>query len=129
MSISEAFVELRKYVSMNLVQDFISKKLNVSFEEAGHLMEGDAKDLNKRMLLVQTIATGCTSEEEAEKQICLELIHAAMKTCQTLASMDEAAKQAFLSHFKSSWTRAALDHYVAKSKVALLALIGLESQL
>lgn len=121
------FSKLSKVVSGYTVQEFVAKKLNVTFEEAKRMLMCERDGLAARLILVQTIANGCSNNEDAEKQLCLEIIQSAKKTHLAVLHLADEDKCTFISAFNCN--EDLLNSTIADSKEKLLALEDLESQL
>ena len=121
------FSKLSKVVSGYKVQEFVAKKLNVTFEEAKRMLMCERDGLAARLILVQTIANGCSNNEDAEKQLCLEIIQSAKKTHLAVLHLADEDKCTFISAFNCN--EDLLNSTIADSKEKLLALEDLESQL
>lgn len=121
------FSKLSKIVSGYKVQEFVAKKLNVTFEEAKRMLMCERDGLAARLILVQTIANGCSNNEDAEKQLCLEIIQSAKKTHLAVLHLADEDKCTFISAFNCN--EDLLNSTIADSKEKLLALEDLESQL
>ena len=121
------FSKLSKIVSGYTVQEFVAKKLNVTFEEAKRMLMCERDGLAARLILVQTIANGCSNNEDAEKQLCLEIIQSAKKTHLAVLHLADEDKCTFISAFNCN--EDLLNSTIADSKEKLLALEDLESQL
>ena len=121
------FSKLSKVVSGYKVQEFVAKKLNVTFEEAKRMLMCERDSLATRLILVQTISNGCNSNEDAEKQLCLEIIQSAKKTHLAVMRLADEDKCTFISAFNGN--EDLLNSTIATSKEKLQALEDLESQL
>lgn len=121
------FSKLSKVVSGYKVQEFVAKKLNVTFEEAKRMLMCERDSLATRLILVQTISNGCNSNEDAEKQLCLEIIQSAKKTHLAVLHLADEDKCSFISAFNCN--EDLLNSTIATSKEKLQALEDLESQL
>ena len=121
------FSKLSKIVSGYTVQEFVAKKLNVTFEEAKRMLMCERDGLAARLILVQTIANGCSNNEDAEKQLCLEIIQFAKKTHLAVLHLADEDRYTYISALNCN--EEFLSNMIADSKKKLLALEDLESQL
>ena len=121
------FSKLSKVVSGYTVQEFVAEKLNVTFEEAKRMLMCERDGLAARLILIQTIANGCSNNEDAEKQLCLETIQSAKKTHLAVLRWADEDKCTFISAFNGN--EKLLNSTIATSEETLQMLEDLESQL
>ena len=121
------FSKLSKVVSGYTVQEFVAEKLNVTFEEAKRMLMCERDGLAARLILIQTIANGCSNNEDAEKQLCLEIIQSAKKTHLAVMRLADEDKCTFIRAFNCN--EDLLNRTIAVSKDTLQMLEDPDFQL
>ena len=121
------FSKLSKVVSGYTVQEFVAEKLNVTFEEAKRMLMCERDGLAARLILIQTIANGCSNNEDAEKQLCLETIQSAKKTHLAVLRWTDEDKCTFISAFNGN--EELLNSTIATSEETLQMLEDPDFQL
>lgn len=121
------FSKLSKVVSGYTVQEFVAEKLNVTFEEAKRMLMCERDGLAARLILIQPIANGCSNNEDAEKQLCLETIQSAKKTHLAVLHWTDEDKCTFISAFNGN--EELLNSTIATSEETLQMLEDPDFQL
>ena len=83
--------------------------------------------LAARLILIQTIANGCSNNEDAEKQLCLETIQSAKKTHLAVLRWTDEDKCTFISAFNGN--EELLNSTIATSEETLQMLEDPDFQL
>lgn len=129
MNIDDAFSILKQYMTPYKLQVYVSKKLNISFYEAGKLVTNDREYLVKRLVFAQTIASGCISDADAQKQLCLEMIDFTKQAFSSTLKYTKQQKTKLMAALGPFFTESKYNEMIVEAKKSFQALEDLQHQL